>query len=274
MPKLDAIYVEKPWGRTILPSFMQDAAGKRIGEVHFQGPRGDQDPLLVKYITTSERLSIQVHPDDDQARAAGLKRGKEECWYVLDCAPDAVLGIGFKRALTEDAFEAAARDGSIEELIDWKPVRPGDFFFIPAGTVHAIGANIVLVEIQQNSDITYRLYDYGRPRALHLEQGRAVSQLIPYGQSAVNASLGKQRRLLSTDFAPFQVELEHWRGGEALQLMGSDRIWFLPLSGSGFVDGLEFVPGECWLIDDQSMVTMRDAVDALVAFIPTVSKSP
>jgi len=269
MPGLEAVYVEKPWGRVVLPAFMQDMAGERIGEVHFQGRPGDQHSLLVKYIITDERLSIQVHPDDVQARAAGLRCGKEECWYILDCAADAVLGIGFTKVLSEDEFVGAARDGSIERLIDWKPAKPGDFFFIPAGTVHAIGADIVLAEIQQNADVTYRLYDYGRPRELHLDEGKAVSRLAPYASDGTNAQLGTECRLLSADIAPFQVDLKHWDAGETVQLPGGSQCWFLPLSGNGSVDDSRFAPGGCWLLDGQSVITAATPVDALVAFVPT-----
>jgi mannose-6-phosphate isomerase len=94
------------------------------------------------------------------------ERGKEECWLVIAAEPDAKLGIGFDQALSAEAMRKAALDGSIENLLTWHPARPGDFFYIPAGTVHAIGAGIGLIEVQQNSDITYRLYDYGRPREL------------------------------------------------------------------------------------------------------------
>ncbi|MEC3948376.1 type I phosphomannose isomerase catalytic subunit [Sphingobium sp. HWE2-09] len=128
------------------PIFATDT-GQKIGEVWFESPDGRDLPLLVKYIFTSERLSIQVHPDDAQAHARGLARGKEEIWYILDCAPGATLGIGLTAPMTPDQFRAAAQDGSLEQWIDWKPVKPGDCYFIPAGTVHAIGAGIILAEI-------------------------------------------------------------------------------------------------------------------------------
>src|SRR5205823_13170573 len=110
----------------------------------------------------------------DQARARGLPRGKSECWYILEAEPGAVLGLGLTREAAADELRAAALDGSIEELISWRPVRAGDFISVPPGTIHAIGAGISLLEIQQNADVTYRLYDYGRPRELHLDDGIAV----------------------------------------------------------------------------------------------------
>jgi mannose-6-phosphate isomerase len=172
--------VEKPWGRDVLPAPFVAPKGCRIGEIWFEPPERLPD-LLVKYIFTSEKLSVQVHPSDAQTLAGGMGRqGKEECWLIIDAQPGATLGIGFREHLTEDEMRAAALDGSIEDLMVWHPVSPGDFFYIPANTVHAIGAGVSLIEVQQNSDITYRLFDYGRPRELHLEEGMAVAKGDPY----------------------------------------------------------------------------------------------
>ena len=156
--------VEKPWGRDRLPAPFVAPEGKRIGEIWFE-PAAALDDLLVKYLFASENLSVQVHPDDTQALAAvGRSEGKEECWLITACEPGARIGIGFKEPLESEALRSAALDGSIEARMAWFDVVPGDFFYIPANTVHAIGAGCSLIEIQQNSDITYRLYDYGRPR--------------------------------------------------------------------------------------------------------------
>ena len=172
--------VAKPWGRTLLPAPFVAPPGQKIGEIWFESPPALGD-LLVKYIFTSEALSVQVHPSDTQTQAAGLGRqGKEECWLVIAAEPGAELAIGFRETHSAEAIRAAALDGSIEGLLEWYPVSPGDFFYIPANTVHAIGAGIGLIEVQQNSDITYRLYDYGRPRELHLEAGLAVSSAQPH----------------------------------------------------------------------------------------------
>ena len=168
--------VAKPWGRPVLPAPFVAPAGEAIGEVWFEPPAA-LDALLVKYIFTSEALSVQVHPSD--AQLAG--QGKEECWLVIDAEPGATLGVGFRQAMDSTAMRAAALDGSIERLLDWHPVQAGDFFYIPAGTVHAIGAGVSLIEVQQNSDVTYRLYDYGRPRELHLDEGMAVAKGEPHG---------------------------------------------------------------------------------------------
>ncbi len=180
MSQLAIRTVEKPWGRSQLPAPFMAPFGKRIGEIWFE-PVEEIHSLLVKYIFTSEKLSVQVHPDDEQARALGeYDTGKEECWLVIDAEPGATLGIGFNEVVDAAAMRAAALDGSIEGLMVWHAVQAGDFFYIPAGTVHAIGAGVSLIEIQQNSDITYRLYDYGRPRPLHLDKGISVAKGEPY----------------------------------------------------------------------------------------------
>src|SRR5690242_16564956 len=192
--KLKRVFIEKPWGRTELPPMFDAPAGKKIGEVWFTGD--GELPLLAKYIFTSERLSIQVHPDDEQARARGLREGKSECWTILASEPGATLGLGLKREVGKDELRAAALDGSIEQLMDWRPVGAGDFIFVPSGTIHAIGAGISLLEFQQNSDVTYRLYDYGRPRELHLDEGMAVASAVPFPEHLIRHLSGGGPRLL------------------------------------------------------------------------------
>lgn len=232
MTKLERRYVEKPWGRTELPEIFDPPQGKRIGEIWFEG--SDNLPLLAKYIFTSERLSIQVHPNDSQARERGLVSGKSECWTILDAEPGAVLGLGLKRAVDEDELRSAALDGSIEELIDWRPVSAGDFVFVPSGTIHAIGAGISLLEFQQNSDVTYRLYDYGRPRELHLDEGLAVARREPFGDEHVkHISLGEQRTL--ADGPHFTLVLSR---KDALE---DRRRWIMPLEGER--------AGQCLLVE-------------------------
>ncbi|WP_245804588.1 class I mannose-6-phosphate isomerase [Erythrobacter tepidarius] len=169
--------VAKVWGRDALPAPFRAPPGERIGEIWFEPPP-ELPQLLVKYLFTSEKLSVQVHPSD--AEALPGEAGKEECWLVLDAAPDARLAIGFRRAVSADEIAAAAQDGTIEQLLEWHPARAGDLFYLPAGTVHAIGPGLALVEVQQNSDTTFRLYDYGRPRELHLDRALAVARGEPY----------------------------------------------------------------------------------------------
>ncbi len=176
--RLPTRMVEKVWGRDTLPAPFAAPAGQRIGEIWFEPPP-EVPQVLVKYLFTSEKLSVQVHPSD--ATALPGEAGKEECWLVLDAEPDARLAIGFSRAVTPEDIAAAAQDGSIEDLLVWHPARPGDLFYLPAGTVHAIGPGLALVEVQQTSETTFRLYDYGRPRELHLERALAVASGEVYG---------------------------------------------------------------------------------------------
>lgn len=264
--KLTPHYVEKPWGRIDLPTIFAATEGRQIGEVWFKDADRRDLPLLVKYIFTSDRLSIQVHPNDAQALAKGLPRGKEEVWYILDCEPGATLGIGLTAPMTSDHFRTAAQDGSLEQWIDWKPVKPGDCYFIPAGTVHAIGAGITLVEIQQNSDITYRLYDYGRPRELHLADGVVVSRLTPYDRALREAPLGSAIRMIGTDEAPFSLDLVQWQKDESLTVPEGKQLWFTPLSGAGTVNGLAWKKGDCLLLEgDCGFTITAGPVSALLA---------
>lgn len=242
--KLNRRQVEKPWGRTELPEMFGSTGGRRIGEIWFTG--GGDLPLLTKYIFTSERLSIQVHPSDDQARAHGLGSGKEECWYILDAEPGATLGLGLKRQVTREVLRTAALDGSIEDLIDWRPVKAGDFFYVPAGTVHAIGGGLSLLEFQQNADVTYRLYDYGRPRELHLDDGMAVARPQPYSDQRARHFAPDQAAVL-VDGPLFS--LMQAVAGAAPHHAGNRRRWVMPLDGEVRGGGERAGPGECLLVE-------------------------
>ncbi|MEO5923464.1 MAG: class I mannose-6-phosphate isomerase [Bryobacteraceae bacterium] len=175
--RLPPLPVEKPeWGSTKLEPWFPNSPVK-IGEVWFEGPPGS--PLLIKFLFTTAALSVQVHPQDDYAAQYHQSRGKTEMWHILAADPGAKIAAGFWEPVTPEHMRAAAESGEIEQLLTWYEARPGDTFFIPAGTVHAIGGGLTLCEIQQMSDITYRLYDYGRPRELHLDHGVCVSDLGP-----------------------------------------------------------------------------------------------
>ncbi|GEO01478.1 hypothetical protein NSE01_33100 [Novosphingobium sediminis] len=255
--------VEKPWGRSQLPAPFMAPYGKRIGEIWFE-PVDAVYSLLVKYIFTSDRLSIQVHPDDEQAKALGeYDTGKEECWLVIDAQPGATLGIGFREEIGPEAMRAAALDGSIEDLLVWHPVKTGDFFYIPAGTVHAIGAGVSLIEIQQNSDITYRLYDYGRPRTLHLDKGVAVANGAPYP-----AALHRHLEPTGT------VELARGRYFTAHRLEGvpdaamlaeyAGPTLILPRRGELELDGHVLRPGDCAAAPSAAAVTFSSESQAIL----------
>jgi mannose-6-phosphate isomerase len=166
LTRLTPRFVPKVWGSKRLEPLFPDSTEK-IGEVWFESvPR---PPLLIKFLFTTEPLSVQVHPE-----------GKTEMWHILGAEPGARIAAGLREKISEERLRASALSGEIEDLLEWFEARPGDTFFIPAGTVHAIGAGLTLCEIQQWSDTTYRLFDYGRPRELHLDEGARVSRLGPH----------------------------------------------------------------------------------------------
>jgi mannose-6-phosphate isomerase len=179
---------------------------------------GADFPLLAKFLDANDRLSIQVHPDDAYAHSREAHtgfHGKTEAWYILDAAPGATVTYGLSRASSRDEFAAAVQTGSVEALMGQLPVAPGDVIFVPAGTLHAINAGIVLFEIQQKSDLTYRVYDYGRrdaktgrPRELHLERSLDVSKFAPAADGKVEPlalAPGRDLLIACTYFA-----LERW----------------------------------------------------------------
>ena len=134
-------------------------------------------PLLLKFLFPHEKLSVQVHPDDEQARRVGQPWGKTECWYVAHARPGSQIALGLKPGVTVAQLEQAIRENRAEELLNWLNVYTGDMIYVAGGTVHTLGPGSVIVETQQQSDTTYRLYDYGRPRELHLKEGLAAVKL-------------------------------------------------------------------------------------------------
>jgi mannose-6-phosphate isomerase len=260
---LETKTVEKPWGKDVLPAPFATPAGKRIGEIWFVPPT-DLPQLLVKYLFTSDKLSVQVHPSDSQTLAAGLGRqGKEECWLVIDAEPGAMLGIGFRENVDAAAMRAAALDGSIEDMLVWHPVSAGDFFYIPANTVHAIGAGCSIIEIQQNSDITYRLYDYGRPRELHLDEAIAVAKGEPYGAEL-------RRHVPAGDVplvrGPF-FQLDQVEGLPSTEQAGRYHgcLLVIPRTGEACVEDEPVLPGQCALAHSIEDVVFDPRGSCLIA---------
>ena len=180
MIKLNAIKSEKIWGYELwIASTHPNGCQKE-----FIDALGGEYPLLVKVIQADDTLSIQVHPDDELAiKLEGEgNRGKTECWYVLDAAPDAKLVYGIKENATKEELAKAIEESKLDPYLEFVNVKKGDFIFIPAGTVHAIDAGLRLMEVQQSCDLTYRLYDWGRGREVHIEKGLAVikqEEMIP-----------------------------------------------------------------------------------------------
>jgi mannose-6-phosphate isomerase len=141
------------------------------------GVVGTDFPLLIKLLFPKDKLSVQVHPDDALAQHYGEPRGKTECWYALDAQPGAAVALGIRPGVTVEQVKAAVHDASLESLLEMVPVEKGDMLFVDAGTVHAMGPGVVILETQQTSDLTYRMYDYGSARELHLEKSFAAMRL-------------------------------------------------------------------------------------------------
>lgn len=246
-------HVERIWGRRDLSGPFappRGAGAAPIGEIWFEGAPGAE--LLVKYLFTAERLSIQVHPDDAAARARGHPRGKDEAWYVVSAEPGATIGLGLTHRVSPEALRAAALDGSIEQLLDWRAVAAGEVFYSPAGTVHAIGGGLSLIEIQQNLDLTYRLYDYGRPRALHLDEAVAVADPEPWTPPFAPVEAGPGRTILAAGGA---FVLERWTQAGGLAAYVPDGTLLIPLEGD---------EGSVWAADGR--VELAGPVDLLAAY--------
>jgi mannose-6-phosphate isomerase len=150
-------------------------------------------PLLLKFLFPHEKLSVQVHPDDEQARRVGQPWGKTECWYVAHAKPGAQIGLGLKAGVTVAQLEQSIHEKCAEEVLNWVNVYTGDMIYVAGGTVHTLGPGSVIVETQQQSDTTYRLYDYGRPRELHLIAGLAAVKLKVASGKVVRAAPAQVR---------------------------------------------------------------------------------
>jgi len=210
------------------------------------GPNGDGEfPLLVKILFPNEKLSVQVHPDDAHAQAMGQPRGKTECWYVLEAEPGATVALGLKPGVGEAELRASVADNTMEELLNHVPVAEGDMVFVDAGTVHAIEPGVVLLETQQTSDVTFRLYDYGRPRPLHLEQGIGVMKTQTKAGKVAPRSIDGFTRLIEEKY--FSVDRFDLAGGSlTVPMEGAGCL--VGLKGSGTVAGVELKAGQAVVV--------------------------
>ena len=252
---LPTISVAKPWGQDRLPPPFHAPEGERIGEIWFEPPP-ELPELLVKYLFTSEKLSVQVHPSDEQAPAG--RRGKVECWLVLSAEPGAQLAVGFKEQVSPEQMRTAALDGTIEGLLEWHDVSPGDFVYLTAGTVHAIGAGLSLIEVQQNSDITYRLYDYGRPRELHLDAGIAVADGAPH-HPALRRHVPDTGDVSLVNGPHFRLDRIDGSPDEATASRYGDRpVLVIPVDAPVKLGDETIAPGGCGLADDVAAIGFGD----------------
>lgn len=262
--KLTETRVLKPWGRNDIPeAFGTVGPGERLGEIWFERDGGEKDALLVKYLFTSERLSIQVHPDDERAQGAGHSRGKDEAWLVLDAEPNAEIGIGLKNKLSSKDLRAAAMDGSVVEKLDWRRVARGDSYYSPAGTLHSIGAGLTLLEIQQNCDVTYRLYDFGRPRELHVDEGVAAAKPALNVTKSIERPVGDGRSVLVSG-PKFIVERWRRRSGNIVARKETP-AWLIPLSGPISANGQALEQPSVWFADEPVSLEVGERGDLLVA---------
>jgi mannose-6-phosphate isomerase len=262
--RLEQRIVAKPWGRCDLsPWFTHLGGDERIGEIWFTHPELQDAELLVKYLFTSEKLSIQVHPDAEAAAAAGLARGKDEAWIVLAAEPDASIALGLREPFSAEELRAGAENGRIEQMVEWRKVAAGDVFYSPAGTVHAIGAGLSLIEIQQNLDLTYRLYDYGRPRELHLDQGIAAAKPDAHSETCTPRNLEPGRALISRGPA---FSVEKWVGAFRRSIAATQPLWIVPLTPGGSIDGVSLDVGSTWVVNGMAAVDLLDGGELLVAY--------
>jgi mannose-6-phosphate isomerase len=228
---------EKVWGSTQLEPWFPNS-DKKIGEFWFTE---SGSPLLIKFLFTTENLSVQVHPNDQQAaRLEPGCRGKTEMWHILKAEPGAKLAMGLKADLTPAQILSACEDGTIMQELRWLPAIQGETWYIPAGTIHAIGAGITLAEIQQNSDITYRLYDYGRPRELHLEKGISVSDPKSRPEAAGN----------EVECPYFSTKIIYFDQPQTIA-----PGYLIVTGGTGDLDGLSVRQGEVWKISQPTMLS-------------------
>jgi mannose-6-phosphate isomerase len=250
-------------------------AGKTLAQLsdeHQRGLVGDaardpkRFPLLLKFLFPHEKLSVQVHPDDAQALRVGQPWGKTECWYVAHAKPGAQIGLGLKPGVTVVQLEQAIRENRAEEVLNWVHVFTGDMIYVAGGTVHTLGPGSVIVETQQQSDTTYRLYDYGRPRELHLKDGMAaVKEEVKSGKVLRSAPKQSGRnRIAPLIRAPYFV-VEMFEGKERFELATRDE------SGKSSVQILVAVEG-CGVIESPGMEPVTVAKGDAVVVPASVEK--
>ena len=269
--RLKPWFSERVWGRRDLrPWYTDTGTTELVGEAWLTGPEcvvetgelegrtfasvaqelGGEFPLLVKLLFPNEKLSVQVHPDDAQAQTFGEVRGKTECWYVLEAEPGAAVALGLKDGAGKEQVAAAIADGTMESLMEWVPVSVGDMLFVDAGTVHAIGPGVVLLETQQTSDVTYRLYDYGRPRELHLEKGLAVMKAKTQAGKVKPREMDGFIRLIEQKY--FSVDRYDLGKMDEVRVSMEGRGCLVGLKGTVSVitpgDEVELVPGQAVVI--------------------------
>jgi mannose-6-phosphate isomerase len=268
--KLEPQFHERVWGSTQLEPWFPDPSSK-IGEVWHEVPA--DLPLLVKFLFTTQPLSIQVHPNDAYAQAHHHSPGKTEMWHVLAARPKdhrktPKIAAGFCEPVTPAEVRAAAllpKADELEAMLTWFDAAPEDTFFIPAGVVHAIGADLVLCEIQQPSDVTYRIHDYGRGRELHLDEGLTVAQFGPHE--------ARTKIPVTCDYFVTSRLTVH---GQILYRPMTQRPQLLiAIHGLGEIAGNPLKAGDVWYVPgDSGHISITGEVTLLRALVPQISSSP
>ena len=254
MERADTRFVSKPWGTAELrPWSARRHDGDTIGELWFQRPdqKAPESALLLKLLFTTQPLSIQVHPDDSFAQSIGIAHGKAEAWYVLAAKPGAKVALGLKRKLTSRELRTSIDEGSIAGLVQWHDVAKDDVIYVPAGTIHALGAGLVIAEIQQRSDTTFRLYDFGRQRELHVDQAVAAAKAKPSEPQSPQRRLTDARTLLvaSPEFVFERVDLtpeSNW------DLTAEHETWMIIIDGHARIGGKAASVGDVVFLDADS----------------------
>lgn len=262
--------VPKPWGSTDLrPWHVHHGDGAAIGEIWFR--RADatapDSALLLKLLFTNAPLSIQVHPNDAFASSIGLAHGKAEAWYVLSARCNAKVALGLKSPLSPAQLRVSIDDGSISERVQWRSVTAGDVIFVRPGTIHAIGAGLVIVEIQQRSDATFRLFDYGRQRELHADQAVAAASGEQAEPQASARKLTAARTLLVAS-PHFVLERCEIPPGSASELLAARETWLFVLAGGARVGSIDAGFSEVLFLEAERTLIRAgpDGLKALVAY--------
>jgi mannose-6-phosphate isomerase len=269
-----------PLARKSLQELASQYKRELVGDA---APNPERFPLLAKFLFPQEKLSVQVHPNDDDARAIGEPWGKTECWYVAHASPGAEIGLGLKPGVTRAEFERSIHENRAEELLNWIKVFAGDMIFVAGGTVHTLGPGSIIVETQQQSDTTFRLYDYGRPRELHLEHGmRVIKEKAPSGKVRVQAPSELdhngnriQRLVASGYFVVEKFELGSQQRFPALKGRSSAQILVATdgegsLRAKGF-DSVAFATGDAVVVPaciSEFTIQPRQRVTFLKSYVP------
>jgi mannose-6-phosphate isomerase len=227
-------------------------AGKRLAALFSEvgdallgrGARSGESPLLIKTIFAREKLSVQVHPDDKMAQKYGQPRGKTECWYALAAEPGAEVAVGVKPGTTLEQIEEEIRAGTLEASLNAVPIAAGDLIFVDAGTIHAIWPGSILLETQQNSDTTYRMFDYGRGRELHIQKSLEATKLSTRAGKVAPQRLADRTVLIDAEY--FRVERIPVEGSRtSASLRGSEKpglAYLFAAAGAGRLTGAGFEP--------------------------------